>query len=117
MPTNRSDIHKHGAERFFHGHYPVFGRAGSYDLSHFQTRRPGMEIKVWILLLNIFGYPSTVFFLWFNWKSDIVFGLIVALWLIKIIRAFVRWHQEYKEREIEIKEKRKRYRDSGDQWP
>jgi hypothetical protein len=74
--------------------------------------KPGMSSKIFLLIANLIGFPVTAWVMLLNiasWKENVLWGLIAAFWLFKLIRACIKAYQEYQEKQIELKEKRKRY--------
>jgi hypothetical protein len=85
-------------------------RRGLPDL---QTTKPGMfDLKTFITIIGyVLGIPSTFWTLWnvSGWKANILWLLMALFWAFKLFRAIMKWRQEYREQQIELDEKRKRY--------
>lgn len=74
--------------------------------------KPGMSPKILLLIANIIGFPATAWIMLLDiqaWKENFLWGLIAGFWFFKLIRACIRAYQEYQEKQIELKEKKKRY--------
>lgn len=71
-----------------------------------------MDPKTLIAVASIFGYPISALAVWLNitnWKADVVWILAALFWAFKLVRACMKAYQEYKEKEIELQNKRDRY--------
>lgn len=70
------------------------------------------EPKTAILIIGYaLGIPSTVITIWnvTGWKANVLWVIVALFWLFKLARACMKAYQEYKEKEIELKNKRDRY--------
>lgn len=93
------------------GGYSFRSNGDHYYLPNPHTK-PGMQSKILLLIANLIGFPATAWIMLLDiqtWKENFLWGLIAAFWLFKLIRACIRAYQEYQEKQIELREKKKRY--------
>jgi hypothetical protein len=107
MPRN-NNLSKDRAEYSHSGYHTIFGRPRSYDLSHYQTTKPGMEPKVLVMIASILGVPIYGWAIWLNigsWKANVLFCLAVTFMILRIVFYFVKSWQDSRLREWEFKQK------------
>lgn len=105
---NRHELERQRNNNGFVYHHP-FGRG----LLNHKTTKPGMfEPKTALIIIGyLLGVPSTFWTLWniSGWKANVVWALVILFWLYKLVRGCMRLYHEWKEKEIELKNKRDRY--------
>jgi hypothetical protein len=93
--TGRGDSFYFGANG-----YPIFNnKSKKVNLLNIVAYTLGIPLTAWAAWLYVGG-----------WKGNLIVGLASAFWLIKLITAVIRLYYEMKEKEIELEEKRARYK-------
>lgn len=104
---------RHELERQRNNNGLVFNHHLRGGLPDLQTTKPGMfEPKTALVIIGyLLGVPSTFWTLWnvSGWKANVLWVLMALFWGFKLFRAIMKWRQEYREQQIELEEKRKRY--------
>lgn len=70
------------------------------------------NVNVLNVVSYILGVPLSVWAAWLyigGWKGTLIWILAGAFWLVKLIRACIKVYFEYKEKQIELREKESRY--------
>ncbi len=108
MSSRNNNLPKNGAEHSHSGYHSIFGRSGNYDLSHYQTSKPGMEPKLLAMIASILGIPIYGWAIYLNigtWKGNVLFTFAVTFMIIKIVFYFVKQYQDARLREWEYQQK------------
>lgn len=106
--SRHNNLPKNGAEYSHSGYHSIFGRSRGYNLSHYQTTKPGMEPKVLVMIASILGFPIYGWAIWLNigsWKANVLFCLAVTFMILRIVFYFVKSYQDTRLREWEYKQK------------
>lgn len=106
MDTNRS-------EHRYNRYDTLFGSTGNYDLSNYSPAKPGIfKAPKMSAIITVLGVPTYIWAVFLNigtWKGDLLLFLSVLFAFFKLVFFIARKLQDWQERRIEIKAKRKRY--------
>lgn len=82
---------------------------GGYRLYHNKPEKMTV-LKIVAYTLGISGTSWLLYFQVGGWKANILWALAGAFWLVQLARACVKLYFEIKEGQIELAEKRDRYK-------
>jgi hypothetical protein len=96
-------------ERTGHNNNSFFDGIGGYSLYNDKSKK----VNILNLISYILGIPISAWAAWLyidGWKGNLIWILAALFWAFKLIRAVIKLHFEIKEKNIELEEKRTRYR-------
>lgn len=112
MFRNNNGHYRGKSERLVGGRPSVSGSFGSYGIiiDHSKPKKVTTILKIVAYSLGLSGSGWLLYFRIGGWKADALWIILAGFWLVQMARACLKLYFEYKEGQIELAEKRDRYK-------
>lgn len=110
MSSNNRNVHRNGTEQHIYSNNAIYPGTFNNHIPNSKQATRRMEAK---LILGIFTGLGITSYIWAvilnigSWKGDVLFGIAVLFGILKVLRYGMKTWQDYRMRELEIREKRR----------
>lgn len=107
--NNNSDP-RNGSERMVRSGHSLFGDVvdNYFTIDHSRPKK----MTIFKIIANGFGLTGTGYLLYFNvggWHANVLWYVMAAFWTVQFARACLKLYFEFKEGQIELRAKARRY--------